>query len=602
MPIQILPPHLINQIAAGEVVERPASVVKELIENALDAAATSIEIELEQGGIRLIRVRDDGHGIPGPELPLALARHATSKIRALEDLERVTTLGFRGEALPSIGSVSRLTLSSRTLEQRSGFRIVSDPVDRAQAVEPVAHPPGTTVEVRDLFYNTPARRKFLRSERTESQHIEALVKRLALARTATRFSLRQQQRSVLDLKPATSEAAFAIRLGTLLGEDFLEQSLPIDWAGGGLRLSGWIGLPTHTRSQADLQYFYVNGRFVRDKLVGQAVRQAYRDVIHHGRHPVYVLYLELDPSLVDVNAHPTKLEVRFREPRSVHDFLVSGLRKSLGGARAGVVPIQTIPTDPVGAPPNPWSPVTTPLPSQRPRPGAIQSTLAFQVAEAAREYGRLVGGAALTAAVEEETAAAEGIPPLGYALAQLHGLFILAESPRGLILVDIHAAHERVTYEKLKRQRESGTCASQPLLLPITLRVGSAEAELAAEAAEDLRKLGIELDRCGPESVVLRALPALLTGADGEQLVRDILADLKQQGASTRVEETLNAVLATIACHGSVRAHRKLTLPEMNALLREMEVTERSGQCNHGRPTWVELTHKELDALFLRGR
>lgn len=623
MPIRLLPPQLINQIAAGEVVERPASVVKELVENCLDAAARTVEVEVEQGGLRLLRIRDDGLGIPKDELPLALSRHATSKIASLDDLEHVATLGFRGEALPSISSVSRLTLISRTRGERCAWRVGADGSEAHFDLQPAASPEGTTVEVRDIFYNTPARRKFLRSEKTEFQHIETLVKRLALARFDVGFALAHNQRNVLNLRPAAGQADIDRRLSALLGEDFLEQSLPVDVSAAGLRLSGWIGLPTYSRSQADMQFFYVNGRWVRDKLVSVAIRQAYQDVLYHGRQPIYVLYLELDPALVDVNAHPAKLEVRFRDSRMAHDFLFRSLYRALSGTKAGAAGEPEIPVafeTPASAPPAPSGHPDPARPraeaSSRPylRPSPSSSG-AYRQASLPLKVADVMGGYADLYAVPRPPSATETAPPaheayredeaqhpLGYALAHLHGAFILAESAKGLILVDAHAAHERVTYEKLKQQHQAGTIPSQPLLLPIRLKVSEAEAELAVEAADTLAALGLEVGRIGPDSLLVRALPALLGETDGERLVRDVLADLNQHGHSARVEETLNAVLATVACHGSVRANRKLTVPEMNTLLREMEATERSGQCNHGRPTWVELSLKDLNGLFLRGR
>ena len=609
MPIRPLPPQLINQIAAGEVVERPASAVKELVENAIDAGAGQVEIEIEQGGLRLLRVRDDGCGIARDELTLALSRHATSKIASLDDLEQVMTLGFRGEALPSISSVSRLVLTSRPRGEPHAWQVSSDGAEATFDIRPAAHPEGSTVEVRDLFYNTPARRKFLRSEKTEFQHIETLVRRLALGRLDLGLSLSHNQRRVLQLRPGRDPADVERRLAALLGEDFLEQSLPLDIGASGLRLHGWIGLPTFSRSQADQQYFYVNGRLVRDKLVSVAIRQGYQDVLYHGRHPVYVLYLELDPGLVDVNAHPTKMEVRFREARLVHDFLFRGLHRALGGARAGLgVAAAVVEETMAPAQPAVAAPAARPVfaaPAQTGQAGTAlpprQAELPLNVAELLPRYTALYAppdtGAAAPAAAD-----GRNLPPLGYALAHLHGAFILAENAEGLVLVDAHAAHERVTYEKLKRQRAAGNIPSQPLLLPIRLRVSEAEAELAVEREAELAALGIELGRIGPDTLLVRALPALLCQGDGEPLVRDVLADLLADGRSRRVEEKLNALLATMACHGSVRANRKLSVPEMNALLREMEATERSGQCNHGRPTWVRLSLAELDNLFLRGR
>lgn len=586
MPIRILPPQLINQIAAGEVVERPASVVKELVENAFDAAARSVEIDVEQGGLRLMRIRDDGCGIDREELPLALSRHATSKIASLGDLERVASMGFRGEALPSISSVARLTLTSRTRGERCAWRVTADGTETGFDVEPAAHPEGTTVEVRDLFYNTPARRKFLRSEKTEFSHIETLIKRMALSRFDVGFALKHDERAVLSLRPAESQAEIERRLGLVLGEAFLENALAVEFSAAGLRLSGWVGLPTFSRSQADMQFFYVNGRLVRDKLVSYAVKQAYQDVLYHGRQPVYVLYLELDPALVDVNAHPAKLEVRFRDSRMIHDFLFRALHRALAEAK--------------------------PRPEQMPAPAVSppkfskpysQAALPLQVAEAIQSYAGLYSAPVPKTETPRQPEPDERtMPPLGFAVTHLHGAFILAESRNGLIVVDAHAAHERITYEKLKEQSRAGSVPMQPLLLPIRVQVTAAEADAAEEAAEVLEHLGIELRRTGPEALMVRALPALLVDADGERLVRDVLSDLNQHGRSLRIEQSLNEVLATMACHGSVRANRKLTVPEMNTLLREMEATERSGQCNHGRPTWVELSVKDLNRLFMRGQ
>lgn len=609
MPIRPLPPQLINQIAAGEVIERPASVVKELVENAFDAQATRLDIDIEQGGLRLLRVRDNGIGIARDELTLALSRHATSKIASLDDLECVMTMGFRGEALPSISSVSRLLLTSRQRGETHAWQISTDGAETDFDLRPAAHPEGSTVEVRDIFYNTPARRKFLRSEKTEFQHIETLMKRMALARLDVELALRHNQRPVFQLKPSHGGTDANPRLAALLGEDFLEQSLPVDFSGSGLRLHGWVGLPTFTRSQADQQFFYVNGRLVRDKLVSVAVRQAYQDVLYHGRHPVYVLYLGLDPVLVDVNAHPTKMEVRFREARMVHDFLFRGLHRVLGGARAGLG-LRIDEAVSGGDAPAPDSPPASPgsvspygARGSRPATTFRQDSLPLNIAELMQNYAGLYGSAG-------DSSVAMPVPdpeqldqlPLGFALAHLHGAFILAENAQGLIVVDAHAAHERVTYEKLKRQRESGSVPSQPLLLPIRLGVSAAEAELAVEHAGELAELGIDLGRIGPDTLLIRALPALLDPSHGEGLVRDVLADLNAHGQSQRVEETLNGLLATLACHGSVRANRKLTVAEMNTLLREMETTERSGQCNHGRPTWVQLKLADLNGLFQRGR
>ncbi|MCU0734219.1 MAG: DNA mismatch repair endonuclease MutL [Methylotetracoccus sp.] len=585
---------MINQIAAGEVVERPASVVKELLENAFDAEASSISVDVELGGLRLIRIRDDGIGMVREDLPLALSRHATSKIASLADLDRVRSMGFRGEALPSISSVSRLNLISRTRDAESGWSLFADGTERDFHMEPASHPPGTSVEVRDLFYNTPARRKFLRSDKTEFSHIETLIKRMALSRFGIGFQLRHNQREVLNLKPAGSDQAQASRVALVCGEAFLEQALPVDFSVAGLRLSGWVGLPTFSRSQPDLQFFYVNGRLIRDKLVTHAVRQAYQDVLYQGRHPAYVLYLELDPVLVDVNAHPAKLEVRFRESGMVHDFLHRALKRVLADHRPGAA-AAAADSQP---PPSSLAVVESSAaaaPFFRPR---AQSSLPFQVQEQVRAYTALYGAAAEPVPSPSD----QEIPPLGFALAHLHGAYILAESRNGLVLVDAHAAHERITYEKLKNQCERGHIVCQPLLLPLSIAVSETEADLAEEHAESLARLGLEITRSGPGTLLLRGMPAVLGETDGERLVRDLLSDFVVHGRSFRLEQHLNEVLSSLACHGSVRANRKLGVPEMNALLREMEATERSGQCNHGRPTWVELGIKDLDRFFLRGR
>jgi len=608
--IRVLPPDLVNQIAAGEVIERPSSVVKELVENSLDAGAGRIEVDIEQGGARLIRVRDDGGGIPPEQLPLAVASHATSKIGSFDDLERVASMGFRGEALASVSSVARFALTSRTAGSDAAFRIEVDG-GKVQAARPAQHPPGTSVEVRDLFYNVPARRKFLRAERTEFAHIDDLLKSLALARGDVEFRLSHNGRPVRVWKAARDEQAALARVAEVLGEDFPAQSLRIEQAAAGLRLSGWVGLPTASRAQADAQYFYVNGRLVRDRVVAHAVRQAYADVLFHGRHPAFVLYLELDPAGVDVNVHPAKHEVRFREQRLVHDFLFRSLHEALAQTRAGQVSSQAqldegalrmaVASAPVASP-------SAPAASARPWPqAASQSRLALGVRdEPLADYAALLGEPPAPFSAASPAPLPEAVPgeppPLGFAIAQLKGIYILAENAHGLVLVDMHAAHERITYEKLKAGRACSNLRSQMLLVPLSLAVSAKEAAAAEEHAEALAEWGLELSRSGPSSVVVRRIPALLEGADVGQLARDVLAELAQHGSSRRLQELENELLSTMACHGSVRAGRRLGVPEMNALLREMEATERSGQCNHGRPTWTQLSLAELDRLFLRGR
>jgi DNA mismatch repair protein MutL len=590
MSIRVLPAQLVNQIAAGEVIERPASVVKELLENSLDAGARNIEVDIEQGGKRRIRIRDDGAGIQQDELSLALARYATSKISSLTDLEHVNSLGFRGEALPSIASVSRLQLSSRFHEADSGWTVQSDGSDAATAASPAAHPPGTTIDVQDLFYNTPARRKFLRAETTEFRHIDQVVRRIALGCFPVELKLQHNQRQTLHLAAATDRRSQERRVAGVCGEAFMEHALHVEHAAAGLHLSGWVATPTFSRSQADLQYFYVNNRMVRDKLVTHAVRQAFSDVLFHGRHPAYVLFLCIDPVLVDVNAHPAKSEVRFRDSRLVHDFLYRTLHEALAQVRPGQ-------EQPLPQPAQLLDRLQTTT-----GPGRVpsQAGMALGVQEQMRNYAALHPRPE-PAATPAPAADDDGFP-LGFALAQLHGVYILAQNADGLVLVDMHAAHERITYEGLKQAHTGKGIRSQPLLVPVSLSVSVREAD-AGEANRDwFAGLGFELDRMGPEQLVVRQVPVLLAETDIETLVRDVLADLLEHGSSQRVAESGNEILSTMACHGSVRANRRMTLDEMNALLREMEITERSGQCNHGRPTWVQIGLDELDKLFARGR
>lgn len=620
--IHLLSPRLANQIAAGEVVERPASVAKELLENSLDSGARRIDVEVEQGGIKLLKVRDDGGGIAADDLPLALARHATSKIRELEDLEAVLSMGFRGEALASISSVSRLTLTSRTTDAEQAWQVETEGRDMEPRVQPAAHPVGTSVEVRDLFFNTPARRKFLRAEKTEFDHLQEVIKRLALARFDVGFHLRHNGKTVLSLHEAGDEISRARRVASVCGPAFLEQALPIEIERGGLRLWGWVGLPTFSRSQADLQYFYVNGRMVRDKLVAHAVRQAYRDVLFNGRHPTFVLFLEIDPATVDVNVHPTKHEVRFRDSRMVHDFLYGTLHRALADVRpedqvaapAAVSPM----VRPTGLAAGEFGPqeemglaasiLETPAPSAQPawrgsgagyqQPVGNPGVSAGEAQAAYREYFSPLPTAQPQSLPQEQG----DIPPLGYAVAQLKGVYIIAENAQGMVVVDMHAAHERITYERLKQAMASEGLRGQPLLVPESIALSQREADCAEEHGEWFQRLGFELQRLGEETVAIRQIPALLKQAEATQLVRDVLADLLEYGTSDRIQAHLNELLATMACHGSVRANRRLTLPEMNALLRDMEQTERSGQCNHGRPTWTQLGMDDLDKLFLRGR
>jgi DNA mismatch repair protein MutL len=609
--IQTLPTQLINQIAAGEVVERPASVVKELIENSLDAGATRITIDIEAGGARLIRITDNGQGIHKDDLALSLSPHATSKIRDIDDLEHVNSLGFRGEALPSIASVSQLTLTSSLQGTDETWSVTMDNSEPGDIV-PAAHKPGTTVEVRDLFFNVPARRKFLRTEKTEFGHLEDVIKRMSLSRFDVDISLRHNQRMVRSLRAADSRIQQEKRIADILGPAFIQQAAFMDFDYQGLRLWGWVAQPTFSRSQADMQYFYVNGRIVRDKLVTHAVRQAYSDVLYHGRHPAYVLFFECDPALVDVNAHPGKHEVRFRKGREVHDFLFRAIHRSLAELAAddaGSHDLKHFDRTVVTSDASSSADSETGIDS---RPGAMPSqqqvmslstrhTTSHSVAEQMRAYDAFTPHGTGSEEASSESPA-QVMPPLGFAKAQIHGVYILAENEAGLVLVDMHAAHERITYERLKQSWTADAVVSQPLLVPITIAVSEKEAQHVEEHAQLLEKLGFEVDRVAEQAIKLRRIPLLLSDADVETLLRDVIADLIAHGMSSRVEQEANEVLSTMACHGSVRANRKLTIEEMNALLRDMEITERSGQCNHGRPTWMQLTMAELDKLFMRGR
>lgn len=600
--IHKLSTRLANQIAAGEVVERPSAVVKELLENSLDAGAQNIDIEVEQGGTKLIRLRDDGCGIVKDDFSLALSRHATSKIQSFEDLEGVTSLGFRGEALPSISSVSRMEIRSRTSDDEQAWQVTGDGGDTVSQPEPVAHPQGTTIEVRDLFFNTPARRKFLRTEKTEFSHLEKVVKRISLSRFDVGFTLRHNQRVVQKLRPATKDSDRQQRVSHVCGKAFMENALAIDYRVGDIHLWGWVSLPTFSRSQADLQYFYVNGRMIRDKLVTHGIRQAYQDVLYHGRHPAYVLYLECDPEMVDVNVHPTKHEVRFREGRTVHDFLFRSLHKALADTRPGddVRPG----TQEAGSPgamsfQDESSPATQSAVQNVSSKYGQQSNIPLAVREQLQAYQTMAESMPSARLTEKDDSLA---PPLGYAIAQLHGVFILAENAQGLVVVDMHAAHERITYERMKIALEGEGVKSQPLLVPISISVNETESKLPETFADVFEELGFVVEAMGPETLAVRQVPSLLRESDVESLVRDVLSDLATHGTTQRVREAINEILSTMACHGSVRANRMLTIPEMNSLLRDMENTERSGQCNHGRPTWVQLNMDELDKLFMRGQ
>ncbi|MEH6444035.1 MAG: DNA mismatch repair endonuclease MutL [Oceanospirillaceae bacterium] len=624
--IQLLSPRLANQIAAGEVVERPASVVKELMENSLDAGATKLELDIEQGGLKLIRIRDNGQGIEKDDLALSLSRHATSKIKELADLEAVGSLGFRGEALASISSVSRLTLTSRRVGAEAAWSVCAEGRDMVTQITPSSHPQGTTVEMRDLFFNTPARRKFMRTENTEFKHLDEVLKRISLSRFDVEFSITHNARVIRQLKKANNIAEQERRVASICGPAFIDQSIKVEMQAesSGLSLRGWISLPTFSRSQADLQYFFVNGRMIKDRLVTHALRQAYSDVLFNGRHPAYVLYLELDPALVDVNVHPTKHEVRFRENRLVHDFLFRAIHRVIADERPGFqkaaaetlsasegINVQEAPKQhgigldvpdqknlssfsPQG---QPYSPNTS---SQSPSMMREQASVYSQLGRA-NQYPS--ANNQLNAQNLEKLADNDAqVPPLGFAIAQLHGIYILSQNAQGMVVVDMHAAHERIVYERLKTAHSTEKIRSQPLLVPVSMALSSLEVDCAEEHHEVFFKLGFELARLSEEALAIRQVPVTLAKSNVEQLVRDVLTDIMALGSSRKIEESVNELLSTMACHGSVRANRQLTIPEMNQLLRDMEITERSGQCNHGRPTYSAMSLNELDKLFLRGQ
>ncbi len=590
--IRLLPPQLINQIAAGEVVERPASVVKELVENSLDAGADQIEVTVEAGGIQRIRVRDNGTGMAKDELPLSVARHATSKIATVEDLLQVKTLGFRGEALPSIASVASLELVSRNGDQPCGWRVVVRPSGEVDAPVAVAHPQGTTVTVTDLFHTIPARRKFLRAERTEFGHIRQYLERLALSRFDVGFLLTHNRREIFQFQAISAKEQWDERVAVILGREFMDQSLKIEFSTEEMRLWGWIGLPAIARRQADRQYWFINGRTVRDKLLTFALRSAYRDVLPGDRQPAALLYLEINPRLVDVNAHPAKLEVRFRDARMVRDFISQSLYRALAKSRP-----QADMSKPL------TKSVVAPTASACMKVGAdvINESLAFyESLHASEPLAQKAFEAPVR--VEQEGKEMPVVPPLGYAVAHLHGIYILAEAENGLVIVDAHAAHERIIYEKLKRQIEMGEVIRQPLLLPLRIQASAHEVDLVTRHRESLLQVGLELDAIGPEALVIRALPTLLAQADAEMLVRDVIAELDQCECASEIQVAIRERLASCACHRAVRAGQRLTRDEMNALLRELEQTDRGNQCNHGRPTWVTLDFQALDNFFHRGR
>lgn len=598
MHIKQLDQQLSNQIAAGEVIERPASVVKELIENALDAGSTHITIDVERGGQDLIRIRDNGCGIYPEELQLALERHATSKIGTFEDLEHVGSLGFRGEALASISAVSRVKLTSAVANAEAGCQIMCEG-GQFSSVTPAAHPQGTTVEVKDLFYNTPARRKFLRSERTEMGHIETIVQRLCLSRFDASFTLRHNEKVLINSASAAVQVAREKRVREVLGSAFMEAAVGIEFEAAGLKLSGWIAAPGFNRSQADLQFFYINHRFVRDKLLMHAARLAYQDVLFNGRHPAYVLFLDCDPAVVDVNVHPTKHEVRFRDSRTIHDFVFRALQDAIRQVKTSHQPTAQLETS------EPSSSDSAVLMDSRYEPAVASSFTQPSQSQRSSPSEQLSLQASASAVTRHEHCVQTSNlfnPPLGSAIAQLHDIYILAQNEKGLIVVDMHAAHERILYERLKHQLSEATLTSEPLLVPITVSVNKQEMAVWETDQSALLAAGLVVEQMSAGSLVIREVPSMLKKKDVAQLVRDVLADWVANGKSERLQENVNHILATVACHAAVRAHHRLTIPEMNQLLRDMETTENSGCCNHGRPTWTQLSMKALDQLFLRGQ
>ncbi|MDR0776796.1 MAG: DNA mismatch repair endonuclease MutL [Azonexus sp.] len=600
-----LPDLLISQIAAGEVVERPASVLKELLENSLDAGSRTIQVHLEEGGVKLIRVTDDGCGIAKEQLALALTRHATSKIASLDDLERVGTLGFRGEALASVASVARLTLSSREHGTSHAWKLRGE---TGAEPEPAALMAGTVVEMRDLYFNTPARRKFLKAEGTEFAHCADAVKRLALTRPDVAFSLSHNGRNLFQLAPADR----ARRIADVLGEDFIKAARAVGAAAGPLAIAGFAIDPSRASDVKDGQTVFVNGRFVRDKVIGHALREAYRDVLHGSRQPAVCLFVEIDPALVDVNVHPAKTEVRFRDSRAVYQFVFHAVQRTLATPIERPVDHAGFAASPEAPPPtgiaaaNDTSTVRGDAGHRATYPPLLRHQSRLGIAEpAAAAYLAFTRAAHSPAAGEApplQTAGNDDAPPLGYALAQLHGIYILAQNARGLVLVDMHAAHERILYEKLKAAFDSRQVATQALLIPAVFAADPLAIATVDEHAAALAELGFQIAPFGPKQLAVRSVPALLQGGDPAALARALLGELREHGLSQLLTARRNELLATMACHGAVRARRQLSLPEMNALLRQMEETERAGQCNHGRPTWSELSLEQLDKLFLRGQ
>ncbi len=587
--IRLLPELLINQIAAGEVIERPASALKELLENSLDAGAQAISVELAAGGVKQVTVIDDGSGIGRDELKLALARHATSKITTLDDLEHVASLGFRGEALASIASVSRMELTSRRSEDRHAYKVAAEGPTLGTP-EPATLARGTRIDVRELYYNTPARRKFLKSEQTEFAHCEEAFRRIALSRPDVAFALTHNGRVRLQVKPQL----LAARVAAVLGEEFADGALPVEESGGQIAIRGAISSPSHARGTRDAQYFFVNGRCIRDKMVAHAIRQAYADVLHHDRHPAFVLFLDIDPQLVDVNVHPAKAEVRFRDSRAVHQFIFHALHKTLSRSAGEAAPAMAAPFASPSAPAAPFY--------------RNQGAMTLGIAQPAGAYATLFATRSATdTATLPQAAPVPALPPsgdehpLGFALAQLAGIYILAENRNGLIIIDMHAAHERIMYEKLKTALDGKTIPMQPLLVPVHFAAEALDVATTEDEREGLQALGFDIAPAGPGALIVRGVPALLADADAQALALDVLHEVREYGVSRIATERGNELLGTMACHAAVRANRKLSVPEMNALLRDMEATERSGQCNHGRPTWHQFSIADLDRLFRRG-
>ncbi len=606
MNIKILPNQLIDQIAAGEVVERPASVVKELVENALDAGATTIDVEIQTGGKKRIKVTDNGAGIREDELHMALQRHATSKIQSLDDLESLLSMGFRGEALPSIASVSRFEIISRHQDADMAYQI-SAHGGQIEGPMPAAHPIGTTIIVSDLFFNTPARRRFMKTDQTEYLRIDDLIKRVSLSRFDVTFRLSHNGKMIRNAQGGDSEVLRHQRINQLCGKDFIENAIFIEQQRGNLKMSGWVAKPSWNRAQPDRQFFYINNRMIKDKLVGHAIRQAYQDVLFHGRFPAFVLYLDIDPELVDVNVHPTKHEVRFRDSKLVHDFIFGSIHSSLAETRVGAMSAT------VAEPLPDYSQMQHRLNLAGGGQGAVAyrpDSNASQASGTSLDYLNQVAAASqqlpdypaannsLPAADEDH----QDIPPLGYAKAQIHGVFIIAENQHGMVIVDMHAAHERITYERMKARFAQDSLKNQKLLVPIQVNVSAREVNAVETHQTWFEQLGFELNITGEESLVIRKIPAMLAQADVENLIKDVLSEIVALGSSQKIEAQINEIMSTMACHGSVRANRQLSIMEMNALLRDMENTLRSDQCNHGRPTWAQLDMKQMDKLFLRGQ